>query len=148
MSLYYADTSALARAYLWDEPEHTLLRDLLLERANPVMTSELAAVELTAALVAAERARRIADAGEVMSRVDADLSGDPVSLVALNPPTVFPVARKMIERHALFAADAIHLAVALVEAPKYAADRDVVFVTRDSRQGAAARSEGLGVWST
>lgn len=146
MTLYYADTSALARAYLPDEPDHPALRGLLLEGGSPVVTSELAVLELAAAMAAAERARRIVDAESVMRRIDADLSGDPVSLLALSPPTVFPLARRLIDSHPLFAVDAIHLAVALAEAPAYAAEAGVVLVTRDRRQETAARSEGLAVW--
>lgn len=145
MSLLYADTSALARAYLPDEPDHAALRDLLLESTSAVVTSELATVELAAAMAAAERAVRIADAEAVMLRIDADLAGDPVALLALNPPTVFPVARRLIDAHSLFAVDAIHLAVALVDARAYAEEGDVVLVTQDRRQEAAARAEGLEV---
>ncbi len=146
MTLYYADTSALARAYLSDEPEHAALRDLLLESGSAVVSSELASVELAAAMAAAERARRIADAEMVLKRIGADLAGDPVALLALSPPTVFPAALRLIDRYPLFAVDAIHLAVAIVDAPAYAADGRVVLVTRDRRQADAARSEGVSVW--
>jgi len=146
VSLYYADTSALARAYLPDESDHAALRELLLESRSAVVTSELAAVELAAAMAAAERAQRIADAETVMRQIDADLSGDPVSLLALSPSAVFPVARRLITAHPLFAVDAIHLAVALVDARAYSVDASIVLVTRDRRQEAAARSEGLAVW--
>lgn len=145
MSLYYADTSALARAYLPEEEEHSALRDLLLESQNPVVTSELATLELAAAMAAAERAHRIADARAMMRQIDADMSGDPVALLALDPDTVFPVARGLVDEHPLFAANAIHLAVALVEARVVAPDGRLVLVTRDSRQATAARSEGLSV---
>ena len=82
-----------------------------------------------------------------MGRVDADLSGDPIALLALSPPDVFPAARRLISAHSLFARDAIHLAVAIVDAPAYADDGDVVLVTRDRRREAAAtlrRPCGLG----
>lgn len=146
MSLLYADTSAVARAYLADEPDHAALRELLLEGGDPVITSELATVEIAAALAAAERAGRIASAQVLMRQIDADLSGDPLSLVALRPEVVFPVARTLIESHPLFAADAIHLAVAIVEAPRFTQNGGVVLVTRGTRQAEAARLEGLAVW--
>lgn len=146
MSLYYADTSALARAYLSDEDDHAALRELLLESDAPVLTSELATVELTAAMTAAERAKRIADATVVIRQIDADISGDPVALVSLDPVTVLPLARRLIETHPLFAVDAIHLAVALADAPSYARGQPVTLVTCDLRQRAAGRAEGLLVW--
>jgi predicted nucleic acid-binding protein len=146
VTLYYADTSALARAYLADEAAHTALRELLLEGPDPVLTSELSAVELAGALAAAERAGRIADAAVAMRQIDTDLGGDPVALLSLRPSAVFPLARKLVDSHPLFALDAIHLAVALAEAPSYAAAEPVVLVTCDRRQAAAATSEGLAVW--
>lgn len=146
MSLYYADTSALARAYLDDEDDHIALRELLLESDHAVLTSELATVELMAAMTAAQRARRIPDARVVMRQIDADVSGDPVALVSLDPERVLPLARKLIDAHPLFAVDAIHLAVALGDAPSYARGKSVTLVTCDQRQREAGRAEGLSVW--
>jgi predicted nucleic acid-binding protein len=145
VSLLYADTSALARAYLADEPDHAALRDQLLEGDDPVVTSELAAVELSAAMTAAERAGRIRDASTVMHRIDADLSGEAVAMIALHPEDVLREARRLIASHPLFAVDAIHLAVALVEARRFSPDGVVTLVTRDPRQADAARSEGMPV---
>lgn len=145
MSLLYADTSALACAYLPDELDHAELRGLLLESTGPVVTSELAVVELAAAMAAAKRARRIADSGSMMLQIESDLSGDPVSMLDLRLPALFPEVRRLIAEHALFALDAIHLAVALVDAPAHSEDDEVVLVTRDRRQAAAARAEGLAV---
>lgn len=146
MSLHYADTSALARAYLSDEKDHAALRKLLLESDHPVLTSELATVELMAAMTAAERAKRIPDAAVVMRQIDADVSGDPVALVSLNPAKVLPLARKLIDTHPLFPVDAIHLAVALGDASSYARGQSVTLVTCDGRQRTAGRAEGLSVW--
>jgi hypothetical protein len=96
-------------------------------------------------MAAAERARRISDSENTMLQIDADLSGDPVSMLDLRLPILLPEARRLIAEHALFALDAIHLAVALVDAPAYAQDGEVVLVTRDRRQADAARAEGLAV---
>ena len=41
MTVLYADTSAVLRAYFHDEPDHETLRDLLLQGADLVITSEL-----------------------------------------------------------------------------------------------------------
>ncbi|HEX4747351.1 MAG TPA: type II toxin-antitoxin system VapC family toxin [Gaiellaceae bacterium] len=145
MTLLYADTSALARAYLPDQPEHDRMRSLLLETGPPVVTSEIAAVELSAAITAAARAGRIQDARRTLRRIDADVSRDAIALLPLRPARVFPVARRLIAAHALYAADAIHLAVALRETPGLSND-GVTLVTHDRRQVAAARAEGLAVW--
>jgi hypothetical protein len=145
VSVLYADSSALARAYLPDEPEHARLRELLLESGRAIVTSEIAAVELSAAMTAAERAGRIPDARRALRRIAADVSRDVVALLPLRPGTVFPVARRLIADHPLFAVDAIHLAVAIVEAPSVA-DDGVEFATQDRRQREAAHAEGLAVW--
>ncbi len=53
MTLLYADPSALARAYLADEPDHAMLREMLLAGPDQVVTSALARVELASAIRAA-----------------------------------------------------------------------------------------------
>jgi hypothetical protein len=146
VTLLYADTSALARAYLPDEPEHGTLRELLLESDHAVVTSQLATLELAAAIAAAGRARRIDDVRATLARIDKDLTGRPVALLEFRGDLLFPTARRLIANHPLFAIDAVHLASALAQAPRYAADDEVVFVTADRRQADAARSEALAVW--
>lgn len=146
MSLLYADTSALVRAYLADEPDHAALRRLLLEGDEPVVTSELARVELASAVRAAARSGRLAAWREILAIFDAHCAeGGPVALLALRPPVVLPRARELVVTHALSTLDAIHLAVALEECPPIAAGEDVVLVTRDPAQAGAARALGLGV---
>ena len=44
MTTFYADSSALVRAYLGDEPGSASLRKLLLESGESVVTSELSLV--------------------------------------------------------------------------------------------------------
>ncbi|MGH2670789.1 MAG: PIN domain-containing protein, partial [bacterium] len=67
MSLLYADTSALVRAYFEDEPDHARLREKLLEGEEPVVTSELARVELASAIRAAAETGRLRSPGGVLS---------------------------------------------------------------------------------
>lgn len=146
MSVRYADTSALARAYLPDEPEHDVMRELLLESEQPIVTSEIALVEIAAAMTAAERARRIDDAEALLSRIEEEMTGDPVILINLDTAIVFPVARRLLVEHPIFALDALHLATALAHARMYVDDGGVILVTCDRRQADAARAEGLAVW--
>ena len=58
MSLLYADSSALLRAYFADEDEHIELRSLLLGEREPVVTSEITRLELASAVRSAYSARR------------------------------------------------------------------------------------------
>lgn len=142
MTVLYADTSALVRAYLPDEDGHQVLRQQLLEGDEPVITSELARLEWTSALHSAVRVGRLADAGPLLARLDADAGqGGPVSLVRLDLAHTAERASVLLRRHPLRTLDAIHLAVALSERERL--DTDVVLVSRDDRQRQAAQAEGL-----
>jgi predicted nucleic acid-binding protein len=146
VTLLYADTSALARAYLADEPEHELLRGMLLEGSDEVVTSALTRIELASAVRAAAGTGRLRRWQRLLDRIDADCDEDgPVTLLALQPDVVLEPAYDLVRRHRLRTLDAIHLAVALEDCPRLAADGDVAFVTRDAEQAAAARSLGLAL---
>lgn len=142
----YCDASALARAYLPDEPGHLELTRLLLDPDRPIVTSALAEVEIAAAIRGAARRGRVGAADQVMAEILADMGETGhIELIALNSRRVLPRARDLCEAHRLRALDAIHLAVALLEEPDLAGEEGLVFVTRDSDQAAAARAEGLRV---
>lgn len=145
MTLLYADTSALVRAYFADEPDHALLRRRLLEGADPVVTSDLTRVELASAVYAAARSGRLRRPQIVLDRFDADCADEgPLALLRLDPEPVLGRAHRLVREHPLRTLDAIHLAVALGDAMELAAGEPVVFVTRDSVQAEAARALGLG----
>lgn len=144
MSLLYADTSALIRAYFTDEPDHAELRGLLLEGDEPVVTSELARVELASAVRAAARAGRLRRWRALLFRFDADCQEEgPIALLRLRAEAVLPTAHRLVLDHRLRTLDALHLAVALEECPALAGGEEVVFVTRDDDQSAAARALGF-----
>lgn len=146
MTLIYADTSALVRAYFADEADHSMLRQRLLEGKDPVVTSELARVELASAIRAAAQAGRIGRYDGLLARIDADCQEEgPISLLRLRPEAVLPTAYGLVVEHRLRTLDGIHLAVALEEFPLLAGEGDAVFVTRDERQAAAAVALGLSV---
>jgi predicted nucleic acid-binding protein len=146
MTLLYADTSALVCAYLEDEKDHARLRDRLLEGSDPVVTSELARLELASAIRAAARARRLRRSPGLLARIDADHGENgPIALLRLRAAAVLPVAYNLLLEHRLRTLDAIHLAVALEECPVLAGDDDVVFVTRDERQAVAAAAVGFSL---
>lgn len=146
MSLLYADTSALAAAYLDDEPDHAELASLLLDGREAVVTSEIARLELASAVHAASAARRFRQLDELLARIDADLAeGGPIDPIALRADVIFPAAYRLILEHGLRTLDAVHLAVCAEECPSLAVDEDVVFVTRDKVQASAARAMGLAV---
>lgn len=144
MSLLYADSSALLRAYFADEPDHRELRELLLEGDRPVVTSELATVEIASAVRAAARSRRRFRAAALLARIEADYGpGGPIALLKLRAEAILPLARRLVLVHRLRTLDAMHLATALEDARAVATDGRVVFVTRDLDQARAARALGL-----
>jgi predicted nucleic acid-binding protein len=137
------DTSAWVRCYFRDEPEHLELRKLILERPEPVVTSELTRVELATAIHAAYRGRRVADAFDLLEDVHADCgAGGPVRLLTLRPD-VLNTATELLARYPLRTLDALHLAVAQATAATLAGDEPIVLISRDHRQRAAATALGM-----
>ncbi|CAN5546227.1 hypothetical protein BH24ACT26_BH24ACT26_07260 [soil metagenome] len=113
---------------------------------EPVVTSELARVELASAIQAAARAGRLRRPGGVLARIDADCQeAGPIALLRLRPQALVPLAYKLVLEHRLRTLDALHLAVALEECPILAGDEDIVFVTRDENQATAASAMSLAV---
>jgi len=146
VTLLYADSSALARAYLADEADHALLRELLLGGSELVVTSEVGRLELATAVRAAHRAGRLPRWQDLLGRIDVDCGEEgPLTLLALRPDVVLRAAYQLVLEHRLRTLDAIHLAVALEECPPLADGDDIVFVTRDTDQAAAASAAGLAV---
>jgi predicted nucleic acid-binding protein len=141
--MLYADTSAIVRAYFSDQPDHDELRSLLLESDAAVMTSELTRIEFASAVHRVpmpERVRKV-----LLDSFDGHCGpGGPLALISLEPTTVLPRAHALTLAHRLRALDAIHLAVA-VEQTQPAELTDVVFVTRDHEQAAAAARLGFTV---
>lgn len=144
--VYYADTSALVRAYVSGEPHNAELRRRLLNGDVPVVTSVLTRVEFASAVAAAGRAGRLRRPRLLLDRFDADCrENGPVTLLDLDAGTAFPLARRLVREHPLRALDAIHLAVALTEAVELAAGEPVSLVTCDKAQATAADSLGLAL---
>lgn len=146
MTVLYADSSALASAYLDDEPEHRALRGLLLEGDDHVVSSEVARLELASAVRGAQRAGGLSDEDELLGWIDLDCrEGGPIQLLELEPRRTFATAHRLLLEHRLRTMDAIHLAVALEDARAFADGEELFFVTRDADQAAAARALGLAV---
>lgn len=142
--VHYADTSALVGAYLAEEQDHAELRGLLLEGDRPVVTSELTRVEFASAVAAAARAGRLRRPRVLLDRFDRDCGDSgPLTLLALDPAAILPLARRLVREHTVRTLDAIHLAVALTDAVELAAGEPVSMVTRDRAQAEAAESLGL-----
>ena len=146
MSLLYADSSALLRAYFADEDEHIELRSLLLGEREPVVTSEITRLELASAVRSAYSAGRVARSSDLLGRIEGDLAEDGViSPIDLRADVIIPTAYRFILDHRLRPLDAIHLAVCAEDCPALAGDDEIIFVTRDDDQAKAARALGFAI---
>jgi hypothetical protein len=87
---------------------------------------------------------RLDDADPVLRRIDADLSGRPISTIRLDPATLVPRSRELVLAHHVRTLDAPHLAVAL-GLDAFADGDEIVLVTRDEDQASAARALGLSL---
>ena len=141
MRTLYADTSAVAGAYLGDEPGHGEMRARLFGGGGVVLTSRITSLELASAIYGAHRARRVMRPESLLAHFDAACGSEgPVALIDFGSSQVLPLARSLIAEHVLHALDAIHIATALLEGRD-----DLVFVTLDEAQARAAVAAGLNV---
>ena len=146
MAVLYADTSAIIRAYLADEPDYRTLNRLFLEGDDLIITSELTAVEFNSAVASAHRAHRLTNPEAVIADFTADCSDrGAFNLLRITSSSILPLAKKLVLDHVLGALDAIHLATALVEADPLSGADDAAMVTRDQRLATAAKACGLRV---
>jgi predicted nucleic acid-binding protein len=146
MTLLYADSSALLRAYFADEDEHVELRNLLLGGREPVVTSEITRLELATAVRSAYSSGRVARSSDLLGRIDGDLAEEgAISPIDFRADPIVGVAYRFILEHRLRPLDAIHLAVCVEDCPGLAGGQEVVFVTRANDQARAARALGLEV---
>jgi predicted nucleic acid-binding protein len=144
VNVYYADTSAIVRAYFADEVDHSVLKATLIDGGNAVVTSEIARVEFASAVGAASRAGRIRRPEVFLTRFDADCGpSGAIALLRLDPSLVLGSARDLVRAYGVRTLDALHLAVVLTEAVSLARGGVVTLVTRDAGQAAAAHALGL-----
>ncbi len=144
--LLFADSSAIARAYLEDEVDHLTYEELLLGDDMVVATTELAMVEVPRAFLVARRARRILDRtlASLFGELDrAIAAGSLIHVVPLDSGSTLRRASELVRERPLGTLDAIHLAVADREGRALAGHDGLLFVTADATQAAAARALGL-----
>lgn len=146
MTLLYADSSALLRAYFADEVDHAELRALLLGEGTHVVTSEIARLEVASAARSAFTAGRISRSSDLLDRIEGDLAeGGTIVPIDFRADVIIPSAYRLIREHRLRPLDAIHLSVCLEDCPGIAGGDEIIFVTRDADQAKAARAVGLKI---
>lgn len=137
MTLVYFDTSALLKLCVAERGSELATR--LWDRADAVVTSRLADPELRAVLAAARRAGRL-DRATAASAVSAWDRMSPALYVVEVSERVTASAAGLLRSHPLRAADAVHLASALL-----CSAGATVMAAWDDHLAAAARAEGLTV---
>jgi predicted nucleic acid-binding protein len=141
--IVYVDTSVLATVYLRDDERADELRQAILHGADPMATSELTEVELTSALVRAQREGRVSadDVGALWGLFEADSSDlGPISITPLDRET-WSLARAFLLRTAARSLDVIHIAAAGLIGER--SQQEVAVLTRDRRQAQAAQALGF-----
>lgn len=147
-AVHFADSSALVRAYLADEPGHEQARAVIFEGPDAVLASELARVEVPAAFRRAERSGRLGRdlCRDLCDQAETDLGGaGPVVVLSSRLPTLVGRARSLVLAHRLRTLDALHLAAADLDGRRVAGPGRLVLITADENQALAARALGMDV---
>ncbi len=135
MAIVYFDTSALVKLCVLETG--TPLAVALWEGGDALLTSRIADVEVRAVLAAAERIGRIDAAPAAVARERWDELWPGLGKIEVTP-AVADAAGALADRRPLRAADAVHLASALL-----VREVDSLFAVWDRRLADAARAEGL-----
>jgi len=145
--IIFVDTSALGSAYLGDESDGRWVSDVIFDGPDPVVISELADVEFASLLVRAQSDGRI-DANEMDECLAAykqhTADDGPIGVVPLAHDS-FSRAQQFVFQVSIRTLDALHLATAQLLAD--VSDDDVVILTLDHRQAAAAKALGLTLYA-
>lgn len=144
--IIFADTSAIGSAYLGDESNGRWISDVIFDGPDPVVISELADVEFASLLVRAKSDGRIntGEMAECLAAYKEHTADDgPIGVLPVGHES-FSRAQQFVLRVSIRTLDALQLATAqlLIEA----SDDEVVLLTLDHRQAAAARTLGLTVY--
>lgn len=144
MGFFYLDSSVVVKRYV-DEPGSAWVRLLVGEPENIVILSEIAIVEVSAALAMSVRTGKLRKAlGQAAYEAfHADIAAGVYQLLAVARPTIDEAA-ELAQAHPLKGYDAVHLATGL-EAARQLANQEIVlvFVSGDEQMLHAAEAEGL-----
>ena len=141
MSVFFADTSAIAKHYLNETGSRWVRSWSQRSSGNIIVISQLASVEFVAALARHLRDGSINAADFALFRGAFLIDRDEFYLTVDLDEAVFIQARKLVATHPLRTLDAIQLACAL-EAIRLL-NTQLTFVSADTRLLAAAAAEGL-----
>ena len=144
MALYYLDTSALVKLYVRELGTEQVLRLASAAAGNQLAVLALAQVEIRSALRRRERAGEIAGTVviQLLERFQRHLEA--VFLRQVMTDATFDVACELVDRHGLFALDAVQLAGYLALRTS-SGSTTPIFVSADRRLLEAAEAESVPV---
>ena len=143
MKIAYVDSSVIVRRYLPGDIGHADAVALFDEPETATVSSTLAHIEVSGALVRAARHIGVRPA-RFLARFDADIVGGSPLIVTVDQVPVEADALALVRAHGIRALDALHVAAARIVLADLAGPGDsTVFVSRDAAQAAAAAALGL-----
>lgn len=145
MRICYVDSSVIVRYYLPHDHGHQEAVHILRAPDTAFCTSALTRVEVTGALVRAERRSAQPFAG-VFERIDEDFSGALVAPISIDFEQAMGTALSIARSDGIRTLDACHIAAAeqILLALARSGD-ETFFLARDDAQRAVAVARGLNV---
>lgn len=143
MRIAYVDSSVIVRRYLPGDAGHLEARAVFDDLDTATVSSSLARIEVSGALVRAARHAGL-DPAPFLARFDTDADdGSPLIISAAQGP-VEVAALSLVRQHGLRALDALHVATARLLFEELAGPGDTtVFISRDQQQADTAKAHGL-----
>ncbi len=143
MRIAYVDSSVIVRRYLPGDSGHRDAVALFDEPDTATVSSTLARIEVSGALVRAARHAGV-EPVLLLARFDADIAAGNPLVVSADQAPVEAQALQLVREHGIRALDALHIAAAVIVLGELAGPGDTsVFVTRDRSQADAAMASGL-----
>ncbi len=143
MRIAYVDSSVIVRRYLTSDAGHHDAVALFDEPDTATVSSTLARIEVSGALVRAARHAGVDPAG-LLARFDADIVGGNPLIVSADQAPVEAHALQLVRQHGIRALDALHVAAAVIVLGELAGPGDTtVFISRDHTRADAATACGL-----
>jgi uncharacterized protein len=141
LSVYFFDTSALAKRYVTEKGSRWIKRITRKRSGNVLVLSTLATVELVAAIVRREREGTLSNTTRIRIQNHFFKHLHKTYLVVDLGASVLAIAQAMVAKHPLRTLDSLQLACA-VEAMQLLGV-PIIFVSADQRLLTAAAAEGF-----
>lgn len=143
MSVYFADTSALAKRYLAETGSTWVLSWILPATSNITVVAEIVSVEMFSLLARRIRENTLSAANAALLRNNFLWHIEKEYLVIAIENLVLAQARQLVNKYPLRALDAIQLACAIQA--EATLNTPIIFISADKNLLSAASAEGFSV---